>query len=108
MLSLELGWQSVRLVEPRLARVVVNTALPFGAAVALVNDDWVRAVRETKRPAVSAVQLDPATKQHFVSIGVPVMRGGRLRYVARRPHPRERSSAPSCAGNSRRPTASSR
>ncbi len=80
MLSLELGWQAVRLVDLN-SHVVVNTALPFGMNSKLVNDDWVVAVRDTKRPAVSVVQLDPETKQHFVSIGVPVMLGSRLRYV---------------------------
>jgi PAS domain S-box-containing protein len=80
MLSLELGWQAVRLVDLD-SRVVVNTAKPFGVPSALVNDDWVRTIRDTKRPAISAVQFDPAAKQHFVSIGVPVVVGGSLRYA---------------------------
>ena len=81
MLTLQQGWQAVRLVEPRLASGVVNTALPFGQSSALISDDWVRAVRETKRPAVSALRRDPATEQYFVSIGVPVMRDGEVRYI---------------------------
>jgi PAS domain S-box-containing protein len=75
MLTLQEGWQAVRLVEPG-ARVVVNTAVPYGEPSLLVSDDWVRAVRETKRPAVSTVRRDPATNQFFVSIGVPVLRAG--------------------------------
>ncbi len=80
MLTLQEGWQAVRLVEPG-SRVVLNTAVPYGQSSALVSDDWVRTVRETKRPAVSTVRRDPATDQFFVSIGVPVMRNGELQYV---------------------------
>ena len=80
MVVLQPGWQAVRLVEPG-SRVVVNTAVPFGERSALVDDDWVRRVRDTKRPAVSSVRRDPATGQFFVSIGVPVPRDGPLRYV---------------------------
>ena len=80
MLLLQPGWQAVRLVEPG-SRVVVNTAVPFGEESALVNDDWIRRVRDTRRPAVSSVRRDPATGQFFVAIGVPVPRDGPLRYV---------------------------
>jgi PAS domain S-box-containing protein len=80
MLTLQEGWQAVRLVEPN-SRVVVNTALPYGQSSALVSDDWVRAVRETKRPAVSMLRRDPSTDQFFVSIGVPVMRNGEVQYI---------------------------
>ena len=106
MLSLQSGWQAVRLVEPG-SRVVVNTAVPFGEPSALVNDDWVRAVRDTKRPAVSSMRRDPATDQFFVSIGVPVMRDGpEVRLRARRAHPRRgvqrRAAAAAGAGRRRR------
>ncbi len=110
MLSLELGWQAVRLVDLE-SRVVVNTALPFGEPSTLVSDDWVRAIRDTKRPAVSAVQLDPAAKQHFVSIGVPVVLGGEPSLRARRPHPHERAQrrpAPATAAARRRHRADGR
>jgi PAS domain S-box-containing protein len=80
MLPLQPGWQAVRLVEPG-SRVVVNTAVPFGEPSTLVNDDWIRLVRDTKRPAGPSVRRDPATGQFFVSIGVPVARDGQLRYV---------------------------
>ncbi len=80
MLTLQEGWEAVRLVEPG-SRVVVNTAVPYGQSSALVNDDWVRTVRETKRPAISPLRRDPATNQFFVSIGVPVVRNGELQYV---------------------------
>ena len=80
MLTLQEGWQAVRLVEPS-SRVVVNTALPYGQSSSLISDDWVRAVRETKRPAVSTLRRDPSTDQFFVSIGVPVIRSGEVQYI---------------------------
>jgi signal transduction histidine kinase len=46
-----------------------------------IDEDWVRAVIETGRASVSTLRQDPASQQYFVSIGVPVERGGRLRYV---------------------------
>jgi PAS domain S-box-containing protein len=80
MLSLQAGWQAVRLVEPP-NRVLVNTAVPFGAPSALVADDWVRTVVETKRAAVSSLSRDPTTGERFISVGVPVMLRKQLRFV---------------------------
>ena len=37
MLTLQEGWQAVRLVEPG-SRVVVNTAFPYGQSSALISD----------------------------------------------------------------------
>jgi len=80
MLRLQPGWQAVRLVDPG-ARVLMNTGVPLGEPSALVNDDWVRAVRDTRRPAVSVVRQDPSTGQYFVSIGVPVLERDRVRFA---------------------------
>ena len=80
ILTLQDGWQAVRLVDLQ-SHVVVNTAVPFGEPSTLVNDDWVKRVRDTKRPGVSTVLHDPATGQWFVAISVPVTRDGQLRYV---------------------------
>jgi signal transduction histidine kinase len=80
MLDVQRGWQSVRLVQPD-ARVVVDTAIAYGQPSILVRDDWVREVRTTMRPALSAATRDPATDRLFVSIAVPVTRAGRLSYV---------------------------
>ena len=80
MLEVQTGWQAVHLVEPN-AHVVVNTAVPFGQPSKLVKDDWVRAVRDTNRPAVSSATRDPQTDHWFVSIAVPVVRAGHLWYI---------------------------
>ena len=80
MVQLLPAWQSVRLIGLD-SRVIVNTAVPLGSPSALVNDDWVRAVLQTKRPAVSSLVRDPETGQYFVSIGVPVVRANKIRYV---------------------------
>jgi PAS domain S-box-containing protein len=75
-----LGWDAVRLVDPS-SRVLVNTALPFGTPSAIAKDDWIRAVRDTKKPAVSAATLDLEKGQYYVSIAVPVLRRDRLQFV---------------------------
>jgi signal transduction histidine kinase/CheY-like chemotaxis protein len=80
MLEVNRGWQAVRLVEPN-ANVVVNTAVPFGQPSKLVSDDWVRTVRSSKRPTVSAAARDPETGQLFISVAVPVIREGQLWYI---------------------------
>jgi PAS domain S-box-containing protein len=80
MVQLLPTWQSVRLVGLD-SRVIVNTAVPLGSPSALVNDDWVRSILQTKQPAVSSLVHDVAAGQRFVSIGVPVMRDNRIRYV---------------------------
>ncbi|HET7221227.1 MAG TPA: ATP-binding protein [Vicinamibacterales bacterium] len=74
------GWQSLRLVDPA-ATVVFDTALPYGSPATLVNDDWVKSIRDGHPFAVSTVRRDPASGSPFVSIGVPVIRGGRLRFI---------------------------
>ena len=93
----------------RRSHVVVNTAVPFGDASSLVSDDWVaRGARHGSAPRVSSLQRDPATGQFFVSIGVPVMRDSRLRYVLGARVVGLRCSATCSCASRRRPTASSR
>jgi PAS domain S-box-containing protein len=74
------GWNSIRLVGPA-GEVIVDTSVPFGAPSTLVSDDWVQAAVRAHKPAISTLHIDPATGAHFVSIGVPVARNGRVRYV---------------------------
>ena len=74
------GWQALRLVDPD-AHVVFDTSIPYGQSATLVSDDWVKAIRDGHPFAVSTVKNDPATGSLFVSIGVPVRRGGQLRFV---------------------------
>jgi PAS domain S-box-containing protein len=81
MVALLPTWKAVRLIEPSSAHVLIDTSAPFGSAPSLLNDDWVREIRSTKKPASSTLQRDDATGEYFVSIGVPVVRGDRLRFV---------------------------
>jgi signal transduction histidine kinase/ActR/RegA family two-component response regulator len=71
-------WASIRLIDPSLG-IVADTAGPPDAPLA--DPELARRVVETSRPAVSPVSRDPVTGQWMVSIGVPVKRGGRLKYV---------------------------
>ena len=87
--------------RPRLARRREHGG-PFGEPSALVNDDWVADRCATRSaPRSRRCSSIPAAKQFFVSIGVPVVRGGRLRYVLGARILAQPSSAPSCAGNNR-------
>jgi signal transduction histidine kinase len=79
-LEVQRGWQSVRLVQPD-AQVVVDTAVGYGQPSTLVKDDWVREVRSTMRPGLSAATRDRNTGHLFLTIAVPVTRNGRLSYV---------------------------
>ena len=74
------GWQLIRLIGAS-NNVLLDTSAPLGSALSLVSDDWVEKVRASRSAAISAVHQDPATGAYFVSIGVPVMRNSRLRYV---------------------------
>ena len=75
------GWLSIRLVGPD-SEVLTDTGVPFGTRTSLVSDDWVRSLRTTTQQyAVSPAHRDPATGAYFVSIGVPVRRNNKLRFV---------------------------
>jgi PAS domain S-box-containing protein len=74
------GWLSIRLVGPD-SQVLTDTGVPFGTRTSLVSDDWVRSIRTTQQYAVSPAHRDPETGAYFVSIGVPVLRNNRLRFV---------------------------
>jgi len=74
------GWHSMRLVSTD-RDVLTDTGAPFGTPTSLVSDDWVRVILTTRQYAVSPVHKDPTTGAYFVSIGVPVERNNRLRFV---------------------------
>jgi signal transduction histidine kinase len=79
VLPLHPGWQSIRLVDPSL-NVLSNTAGPPSDSP-LLDPDWVHEVVRTGRSAISTARRDPVSGQWVVSIGVPVNRGSRLKYV---------------------------
>jgi signal transduction histidine kinase len=70
------SWRSVRLVDPSL-RIIANTE---PGAATLVQPDWVREIFATGKKTVSTVRQDP-DGQWVVNVGVPVIRGGRVRYA---------------------------
>jgi PAS domain S-box-containing protein len=74
------GWISLKLVGSE-SQVLVDTGTEFGSPTILISDDWVKAVRSTRQHAVSALHRDPETGAYFVTIGVPVMRNDRVRFV---------------------------
>ena len=78
-LALHPGWLSIRLVT-RSFGIVADTERPPERAT-LVQPDWVDAVFRTGQPAVSGVRQDPETGIWFVTVGVPVVRHGRVIYA---------------------------
>jgi PAS domain S-box-containing protein len=81
MVQLHAGWNAVRLIDAPTGAILVNTEVPLGTASTLVDANWVRSVRETKRPVFSNARQDPASGRFFVNIAVPVMRRNALKYV---------------------------
>jgi signal transduction histidine kinase len=78
VLPLHPGWHAVRLIDRNMR--VVATAGPQDA-LQLHNAEWVREVLRTGRPAVSPAIQDPDIHAWMINIGVPVSRGGTVKYV---------------------------
>jgi signal transduction histidine kinase/CheY-like chemotaxis protein len=72
-------WESIRLVDTRF-NVVVSTG-PTPATAPLTHPEWVRQVIATGQPAVSHALQEPVSGRWMVTVGVPVLRGGELKYV---------------------------
>src|SRR5262245_31532144 len=71
-------WESIRLVDTRFNVVASTSAL---AAAPLTHPEWVRQAIATGQPAVSHALQEPVTGRWMITIGVPVVRGGLLKYV---------------------------
>ncbi len=77
MVPLNPSWRAIRLIDPSL-RIVANTD---PSAPVLVKPEWARQIFETGRGGVSTVRQDPSTGEWVVNVGIPVVRGGKVRYV---------------------------
>lgn len=73
-------WQAIRLATPS-GDIVLSTDAPFGAPVHTSSPDWIVHAAATAASAISSVRMDPDLKQWIVAIGVPVKKGGSVRYV---------------------------
>src|SRR4051812_43309141 len=71
-------WESVRLVDTSFAVVATTASAPAGT---LPHPEWVREVIATKQPAISHGLQEPVSGRWMITIGVPVVRGGALKYV---------------------------
>jgi PAS domain S-box-containing protein len=64
-------------------RQLINTYAPYGKAPALTGDpETFRRVRETGRPSVSKLFTSVVAQRPVYNVSIPVMRDGKLRYVA--------------------------
>lgn len=79
VLPLHAGWQMIRLVDPDMNVLSSTSGSPDNVPV--LDPDWALEVIETGRAAISGVRQDSGSGQWVVSIGVPVQRRGRLKYV---------------------------
>src|SRR4051812_49407799 len=73
------NWESIRLVDPSMT-VLASTSGPPSIAP-LLHPQWARDVMATGRPAVSHLIQHPESKRWMVTIGVPVLRQGAVKYV---------------------------
>ena len=73
-------WQSLRLVSPS-GSVLMSTEMPYGAAPSLLNADWVHEAVASGQPSFSTARQDPALGHWVVNVGLPIRRGGVVRYV---------------------------
>ena len=74
-------WEAVRLLDPRRPQSWWTRRVPFGQRSRARERRLGPAVRQTSSPPCPLLARDPVTGQLYVSVGVPVMRDDRLRYV---------------------------
>jgi signal transduction histidine kinase len=75
------GWLTIVLTSPD-GRQLVNPARPFGAPLPPLSDvDEFVTVAKTGRPAVSDLLTGAVLARPLISVRVPVVRQGRVRYV---------------------------
>ena len=76
-------WRAISLFDPSGRRLMITTE-PFGSALPgppPVMSEPFRRLIEGRTPNVSDLFESPLTRRHAVSVGVPVMRGGEVRWV---------------------------
>ena len=78
ILAIHPSWQAVRLVDRRL-QVVADTNPTLSQLDG--PSEWAQRVLDTRRATVSTVRKDRVTGDYVVNVGVPVVRGGQVRYV---------------------------
>lgn len=74
-------WYVLALTDPS-GQLLLNTVRPFGASLPWIGDrDYIRRIMTTGRPAVSDLVAGRTTGQLNVTVAVPVMADGVLRYI---------------------------
>ena len=80
LLPVRRGWYAIVLADAG-GRIFFDSAGRGEGAAALGSGEWIRDVVRTGRAAVSNLVHDAVAGGHFFLISMPVMEGGRLRYV---------------------------
>jgi hypothetical protein len=74
-------WYVLALTDPG-GQILLNTARPFGEPLPWIGDrDYIQRLINTGRPAVSDLVRGRTTGQLNVTVAVPVLRDGVLRYI---------------------------
>ncbi len=74
-------WYVLALTDPS-GQLLLNTVRPFGALLPRIDDrDYYQRLTATGRPAVSDLVAGRTTGQMNVTVAVPVLREGALRYI---------------------------
>lgn len=74
-------WYVVALTDAR-GQILLSSARPFGTPLPWIGDrDYIRQAMQTSRPAVSDLITGRTTGSPNISVAVPVMANGKLRYV---------------------------
>jgi PAS domain S-box-containing protein len=74
-------WYVLALTDPS-GQLLLNTVRPFGASLPRIDDrDYFRRLAATGRPVVSDLVAGRTTGQMNVTVAVPVLREGALRYI---------------------------
>ncbi len=74
------GWTSVRLLDPAMTVLASVPPIPEGTTTS-PEPEWARAVIATRAPAVSTLTRSTDGGQWGVTIGVPILRNDRVKYV---------------------------
>jgi signal transduction histidine kinase len=75
------SWLTVYLVEPS-GHQIMTLLRPLGTPLPNVGHmEFVRAVGETARPYVSDLTFGPVSQRHIITVDVPVLRDGNVRYI---------------------------
>jgi GAF domain-containing protein len=74
------SWGAIVLTTPN-GHVLFSTLLPYGQQGPSVEAEYLKEIVRTKRPAISGFRIGKVSKFKIISLGVPILREGEVKYV---------------------------